>query len=85
MRSGILLANPIPAEFSIPHKELHDVIEAAVQEAAEKGFNGPSNTPFILAKIKKLTAGRSIPANRAMIISNVQRAAKVAVELSKLG
>ena len=59
-------------------------IDEAVREAAEKGYTGHSNTPFILAKIKELTGGKSIPANRALIESNVARATKVAVELAKL-
>ena len=84
MDSGILLANAISEEHSIPYGELHDVIEAAIREAAEGGHHGPSNTPFILARIKERTAGSSIPANRAMIESNVVRAAKVAVELSRI-
>lgn len=82
--SGLHFANPIPEEFSIPQSEINTVIDAAVKEAAEKGFHGHANTPFILAKIKELTGGKSIPANRALIDGNVKRAAKVAVELSKL-
>jgi len=84
MRAGIFFANPIPAEYSIPRSELNEVIEKAIQEAAEKGYTGSSNTPFILEKIKGRTAERSIPANRAMIESNVRRAAIVAVQLSHL-
>lgn len=60
------------------------VIDEAVKTAAAEGYHGSDNTPFILAKIKELTAGSSIPANRALIESNVQRATKVAVELMKL-
>lgn len=60
------------------------VIDEAVKTAAAEGFHGSDNTPFILAKIKELTGGTSIPANRALIESNVQRATNVAVELMKL-
>lgn len=84
IETGIHFANPIPEEWSIPKSEMDANIDAAVREAEEKGFFGHSNTPFILAKIKELTGGRSIPANRALIESNVQRATKVASELSKL-
>lgn len=56
----------------------------AVREAADQGFHGHRNTPFILARIKELTQGNSIPANRALIESNVRMATKVAVELAKL-
>lgn len=85
IESGLFFANPIPEEWSIPKTEMDGVIEEAVREAAEKGFFGHANTPFILAKIKELTGGKSIPANRALIESNVLRATKVAIELAKLG
>lgn len=80
-----MFANPIPEEHSIPGSEINSVIEEAVREAAEKGFHGHANTPFILAKIKELTGGKSIPANTALIESNVMRATRVAVELALLG
>jgi pseudouridine-5'-phosphate glycosidase/pseudouridine kinase len=79
--SGLLFANPIPEEFSIPKNEINAAIDQAVKEAAEQGFHGHANTPFILARIKELTKGNSIPANRALIESNVAVAAKVAAEL----
>ncbi|GAM34066.1 hypothetical protein TCE0_015r01406 [Talaromyces pinophilus] len=84
LTSGIHFANPVPEEYSIPKAEMDRVIDEAVKTAAAEGFHGSDNTPFILAKIKELTGGTSIPANRALIESNVQRATKVAVELMKL-
>ncbi|EEA28081.1 hypothetical protein TMatcc_003615 [Talaromyces marneffei ATCC 18224] len=84
LTSGIHFANPVPEEFSIPKTEMDRVIDEAVKTAAAEGFHGSDNTPFILAKIKELTGGTSIPANRALIESNVQRATNVAVELMKL-
>ena len=82
--SGLLFGNPIPEKFSIPKAEIDSAIDQAVWEAAEKGIHGHANTPFILARIKDLTEGRSIPANRALIESNVAMAAKIAVELEAL-
>jgi hypothetical protein len=80
---GMLFANPIPEEFALQKAEIDAAIDQAVQEAAEQGFHGHANTPFILSRIKDLTHGNSLPANRALIESNVAMAAKVAVELSK--
>ncbi|KAL2060266.1 hypothetical protein VTL71DRAFT_9661 [Oculimacula yallundae] len=81
MHSGLLFANPIPVEFSIPKEEIDVAIDQAVKEAAEQGYHGSANTPFILARIKDLTKGNSLPANKALIESNVAMAAKIAVEL----
>ncbi|KAH7364774.1 Indigoidine synthase A like protein-domain-containing protein [Rhexocercosporidium sp. MPI-PUGE-AT-0058] len=84
MHSGLLFANPIPVEFSIPKAEIDIAINQAVKEAAEQGFHGHANTPFILARIKDLTKGNSLPANKALIESNVAMAARIAVELAAL-
>lgn len=79
----MLFANPIPVEHSIPKAEMDLAINAAIQEANEKGFHGNRNTPFILSKIKEITEGKSIPANKALVESNVAVATRIAVELSK--
>ncbi|KAK3329004.1 Indigoidine synthase A like protein-domain-containing protein [Apodospora peruviana] len=84
IETGMLFANPIPEEFSIPRKEMEVAITTAVREADEQGLTGARNTPHILQRIRELTDGRSVPANKALVQSNVERAAKVAVELSKL-
>jgi len=81
--SGMLFANPIPEKFSIPKAEIDIAINQAVQEAANQGIHGHANTPFILSRIKDLTEGNSIPANRALIESNVEMATRVAVELEE--
>ncbi|RDL29950.1 Uncharacterized protein BP5553_10577 [Venustampulla echinocandica] len=83
-RSGMLFANPLPEEFSIPKTEIDIAIDKAVKEATEQGHHGHLNTPFILSRIKELTKGNSVVANRALIHSNVTMATYVAVELARL-
>ncbi|KAI9880014.1 MAG: hypothetical protein M1830_005933 [Pleopsidium flavum] len=82
--SGLHFANPIPVQHSIAKVEMDTIIAEAIREADRQGASGRDNTPFILRKIKELTGGRSIPANRALIESNVIRGTKVALELAKL-
>jgi pseudouridine-5'-phosphate glycosidase len=82
--SGIHFANPVPLEYSVPKDEMDIVIEEAIRLSHVEGFHGSDNTPFVLAKIKELSGGKSIVANRALIESNVKRATLVAVELAKL-
>jgi pseudouridine-5'-phosphate glycosidase/pseudouridine kinase len=60
------------------------VIEEALRQANAAGISGKDNTPFVLAKVKELTNGKSIPANKALIESNVKRAAIMARELAIL-
>jgi pseudouridine-5'-phosphate glycosidase/pseudouridine kinase len=84
IESGIHFANPIPAEFGIPASEMSDAIEQSVREAAERGFNGSSNTPFILSRLRELLGDRVVIANKALVGSNIVRATRIATELSKL-
>lgn len=77
-------ANPVPLEQSIPKQEMDSIIEEALRLADEQGFTGSDNTPFVLGKIKELSGGKSVIANRALVEANVKRATKVAVELAKL-
>lgn len=82
--SGIHFANPVPQEQSIPRDEMDKIIEEAIRLADAEGYRGSDNTPFVLAKIKELSGGKSVAANRALVESNVKRATGVAVELAKL-
>jgi|TARA_R110002003_G_scaffold63_12_gene5874 pseudouridine-5'-phosphate glycosidase/pseudouridine kinase len=74
----------VPIEFAIPKEEMDVVIAEALRQADASAVSGKDNTPFVLNKIKELTKGKSIPANRALIESNVKRASIVARELAIL-
>jgi pseudouridine-5'-phosphate glycosidase/pseudouridine kinase len=80
--SGLLFANPIPAEWAIPKPEMDIIIHKALKEADAAGITGKDNTPFVLNKIKELSGGKSLPANKALIASNVKRGTIIAKELA---
>ncbi|EHY58124.1 hypothetical protein HRR83_005015 [Exophiala dermatitidis] len=84
MHSGLLLANPVPEHSAMPKHEIDAIIAQAVAEAEEKGIRGSANTPYVLKRIRELSNGASVKANRALIADNVVRGTKVAVELAKL-
>lgn len=84
IHSGFWFAGPVPAQNSLAREEVEAWIEAALDEAESKGVSGAANTPYVLDKIKHLSGGRSVIANRAGIAANVVRGTKVAVELAKL-
>ncbi|KAK8056904.1 hypothetical protein PG993_002131, partial [Apiospora rasikravindrae] len=83
IESGLIFANPIPEESSIPRQEMDAVIEQAVAESLSQGAQGNLNTPFILGRIRNLTEGRSVPANVALVTANVERAAKIALATTR--
>ena len=84
LSSGLLFANPIPAEHSIPKDQMDGIIAQALCDAQKSGSTGSDNTPFLLKRIREITNGSTVKANRALIEANVARGTKVAVHLAKL-
>ncbi|RDA88153.1 hypothetical protein CP532_6769 [Ophiocordyceps camponoti-leonardi (nom. inval.)] len=84
IESGLLFANPIPREAAIPSEELSVAIEQAVREAADQGFTGSSNTPFVLRRLKQLAGDRIVAANKTLAEANITRATDIAIELSRM-
>jgi len=83
LNGGVVVANPIPEEFSMDESFITGIIEKAVVEANEKGIKGKDTTPFLLAKIKEITGGDSLAANIELVYNNAKLAAQIAVELAK--
>ncbi|GAB7360836.1 hypothetical protein MBLNU230_g0822t1 [Neophaeotheca triangularis] len=84
LQSGLLFANPIPEEHSIPHQEMEAAIYQAINLATSHGATGAASTPYILSKIKELTGNHSVESNRALVESNVVRGTKVAKALREV-
>ncbi|KAL6714432.1 hypothetical protein ACLMJK_007856 [Lecanora helva] len=84
LTSGLLFANPIPAGHSIPKGEMDKVIDQAIREAQASGASGKDNTPFVLRRIREITGGQSVTANRVLVESNVARGTKLALHLARL-
>ncbi|MEI4473987.1 pseudouridine-5'-phosphate glycosidase [Frigidibacter sp. MR17.24] len=81
--TGLLIANPVPEPDAIPAAEIDGTIAEAVAEAAAQGIRGKEVTPFLLARINRLTEGRSLAANIALVLNNARLAAQVAGGLVK--
>lgn len=84
LSSGILFTNPVPEKHSFLKPEIDAIIAKAVELSHLEGVHGSDNTPYVLAKIKELSGGRSVQTNRALVECNVEIGTKVAVELAKL-
>jgi pseudouridine-5'-phosphate glycosidase len=80
---GVLVANAIPATDEIPRAVIAPIVDAAVREAAEKGIRGKDVTPHILRVVFDKTGARSLKANIALVKSNVQLAAEIAVAVAE--
>ena len=84
LHGGVVIANPIPAEYEMHPAVIDRAITEAVRESEALGIKGKESTPFLLAKVKDLTDGASLDSNIQLVYNNAALGAKVAVELSKL-
>ena len=75
---GMLVANPIPVEYSMEASVINAAIDQAVKEAEEKGIHGKETTPFLLARVTELTGGNSLESNIQLVFNNARLAAKTA-------
>ena len=80
--SAALVTVPVPAEAALPDDLARDVVERSVADAEAAGIGGPALTPWLLARIAELTAGRSIAANTALIVNDARQAGRLAALLA---
>ncbi len=78
LKSAVLVTNPIPKENSLDDEFINPIIAQASQEAKDQGIHGQALTPFLLARINKLSGGRSLKSNLVLLHNNATLAAKIA-------
>lgn len=76
--NGILITVPVPASDALDPEEAEAAIAQAVNDADSAGIGGSHLTPFILSRIVELTDGRSLLANKALLLNNARIAAVLA-------
>lgn len=83
LSGGVVVANPVPEAHAMPKAEIDAMTEQALREADEQGVCGKAVTPFLLARIKQLTGGRSLDTNIALVKNNARLGAALAVQLAQ--
>ena len=81
---GMLVTNPIPAEYSMPKDVIDAAIDQAIAECNAQGIKGKETTPFLLARVAEITGGDSLASNIRLVYNNAKLTALTAVEYSKL-
>ena len=76
LKGGVLVANPVPAEFGF---DASAETEKALADAARQGIEGKALTPFLLKHIAEATGGQSLAANVALVKHNARIGAQIAV------
>ncbi|MFI3245381.1 MAG: pseudouridine-5'-phosphate glycosidase [Ferrimonas sp.] len=78
LQGGVVVANPIPAQYAMPLETITAAVEQALAEAVEQGIAGKESTPFLLARVCELTGGNSLDSNIELVLNNARLGAKIA-------
>ena len=81
---GQLIGNPIPSDREIPQSEIEPIMLKALDLAHEAQISAKEVTPFLLQRIFDMTQGRSLIANKALVLNNARLGAEIAKAISKL-
>ena len=82
LRGGMVIANPVPAEFEMDSQVIDSAIEKALDEMSRKGISGKAATPFLLDAVKNNTGSESLKTNIQLVYNNASVGAAVASEMA---
>jgi pseudouridine-5'-phosphate glycosidase len=82
LAGGVVLSTPVPEAAAMPRDEIDAITQQALDEAQAQGISGKAVTPFLLARIKALTGGRSLATNIALVKHNAEVGARLALALA---
>ena len=82
MTSAVLVGNPPPEGSGLAPDEIGTAVAAALRELKSAGIAGREVTPALLASVERATGGRSVATNLALLESNADLAARIAVALA---
>lgn len=78
LKGGVLITNPINDEDSLDENIMNDAINEAINDAEKEGIKGKEITPYLLAKVKDLTEGKSLESNIKLVYNNCYLATLIA-------
>jgi pseudouridine-5'-phosphate glycosidase len=81
---ALLLVQPVPEPEALDAQLVQAAVDDALVSAREAGVRGAAITPYLLAKVQAVTAGRSLLANLALLEANAVLAGQVARSLVAL-
>jgi pseudouridine-5'-phosphate glycosidase len=79
---GVVLAQPVAAEFALECSEFQTALVEAERQADNQGIRGPGLTPFLLARLAELTNAMTLRANKELIVANARLAAELSAAIA---
>lgn len=82
-RTAVLVCVPVPVEHEIAITEIAAATDEAMARSVSLDVRGKAVTPFLLSEMEKLTGGKTLSANRALLVNNAGVAALIASSLKR--
>ncbi|MBC7258473.1 MAG: pseudouridine-5'-phosphate glycosidase [Chloroflexi bacterium] len=79
LHTAVLVGVPVPEDAALPGPLVEEAIAQALADAERDGIRGKALTPYLLARLSRITEGRSLRANLALLERNAEIAARLAV------
>lgn len=80
---AVLVVQPPPAGTELPRDAVEAAVTGAMESARRAGIRGAAVTPYLLAAIGRLTGGRALATNLALLEANARLAAAIAACLTR--
>jgi pseudouridine-5'-phosphate glycosidase len=80
---AVVLAQPVPEAVALDREAMETALADALADARRQYVAGKAVTPFLLDRIRRVTGGRSLRANQALIVANARLAGEVASALAR--
>ncbi|HUZ83373.1 MAG TPA: pseudouridine-5'-phosphate glycosidase, partial [Gaiellales bacterium] len=77
--TGVLVGQPVAPDAALPEDELERWVLTALESAERERIAGAALTPYVLAKLHRLSGGATLRSNRRLLADNAALAAEVAV------
>lgn len=84
LSGGLLIANPPPVQTALDPAFVESSIDQALEAANDAGISGSALTPFLLDQLTRVTDGKSLEANVALILNNARLGGEIACAFAAL-
>lgn len=81
MQTGMILMNPISAEYAVDAVQMNAVIEEAVERSKVDNVRGKAITEYLMKYVKEKMGADSMDAQKHMILENAALAAQLSAAL----
>ena len=81
--AAVVVVQAPPPEAALPRAEVETAINTALSAARDAGIRGAAMTPWLLSELSRVTGGRTVAVNLALLEANARLAAELSVRLAK--